>query len=559
MPIAEIQAPDGRVIELEVPEGATEQQIISFVQSQDLSQFSPQQAQQPDQQQPIDQGMMSRAGDAIADTAMAGLGNIEALGAIASGAVAEPLAGIAGIGAAIMPGGKTGAEAVESARESLTYQPRTEEGQERIGQIGDILAPVGEAFGATEDFLGDAAFKLTGSPAVAAAAKTLPTATLEALGLGLSKRAAAAPLRDPGKPSIKPPSQKQIQTSLVESAPDIETLKNASRGVYDEIEATNAKVRPRQIGRLNQQITDVGRKADEVLNPKAYRASRVISERIQSGQVKTPKDIDTLRQVASDAVDMNSPADQRLALQLIDEIDDFMDKASFVGDKTVGKKYKTARSLWGRARRAELISDAMEKAGRQASGFENGIRIQFRQILNNKKRSKYFTDKELEAMDDVVQGTGKQNILKTVGRLGFSEGQATNVLGGLAGAATGNLFGGPIGAAGTSAVGQWARGKAAKATARQAGLADAVVRAGNNGEAVVEAYLRSVPKKNRSVSQLTDILSNPDIDIDGLLQSGNKLKREAAEIAQGRRAFMQAGAVGTLAPAALIPTDEEQQ
>ena len=37
MPIATIQTPDGSTVKLEVPEGATEAQILEFVQSQDLS------------------------------------------------------------------------------------------------------------------------------------------------------------------------------------------------------------------------------------------------------------------------------------------------------------------------------------------------------------------------------------------------------------------------------------------------------------------------------------------------------------------------------------------
>lgn len=40
MPIAKIQTPDGKIVSIEVPEGATEQDILNFVQSQDLSSFA---------------------------------------------------------------------------------------------------------------------------------------------------------------------------------------------------------------------------------------------------------------------------------------------------------------------------------------------------------------------------------------------------------------------------------------------------------------------------------------------------------------------------------------
>lgn len=55
---------------------------------------------------------------------------------IASGIVAEPIAGIAGIGA-LLPGGRTPAEAIEATRGALTFEPRTEAGQAGLQRIGE--------------------------------------------------------------------------------------------------------------------------------------------------------------------------------------------------------------------------------------------------------------------------------------------------------------------------------------------------------------------------------------------------------------------------------------
>ena len=57
---------------------------------------------------------------------------------------------------------------------------------------------------------------------------------------------------------------------------------------------------------------------------------------------------------------------------------------------STGKKVRSASQLWGRAKRAEMINEAIELGGSAASGAENGIRVKFRQILNNKKKSKFF-------------------------------------------------------------------------------------------------------------------------------------------------------------------------
>lgn len=57
-------------------------------------------------------------------------------------------------------------------------------------------------------------------------------------------------------------------------------------------------------------------------------------------------------------------------------------------------------------------------------------------------------------MKDVIKGTNEQNILKLVGRFGFSEGQATNALSGMAASALGYGAGGPAGTIAANTLGQ---------------------------------------------------------------------------------------------------------
>ena len=77
--------------------------------------------------------------------------------------------------------------------------------------------------------------------------------------------------------------------------------------------------------------------------------------------------MDDLRKIAQDAAGSIDPADARIGMLMIDEIDSFLDTAkpeifkgiNAKGAAGVGERYKGARNLWGRARRAELIQDAM--------------------------------------------------------------------------------------------------------------------------------------------------------------------------------------------------------
>ena len=93
----------------------------------------------------------------------------------ATGAVSQPFAGFAGIGAAIAPGGRTGAEAVEDVSNALTFQSDRPGAQELLGTISKPFQAIergadlaGEVSGDPEDVLGATAVKtaLLGAPSL---------------------------------------------------------------------------------------------------------------------------------------------------------------------------------------------------------------------------------------------------------------------------------------------------------------------------------------------------------------------------------------------------------
>ena len=122
------------------------------------------------------------------------VGALETAGAIGAGIVAEPIAGLAGIGATVLGGAEEGAKTVQDVRKSFAdvSAPATEEGQRQLQAVGETLAPVGEAFQAIEKGIGGAAFEATGSPEIAAFGETIPTLLGELLGGGTLKRAVTA-------------------------------------------------------------------------------------------------------------------------------------------------------------------------------------------------------------------------------------------------------------------------------------------------------------------------------------------------------------------------------
>ena len=117
------------------------------------------------------------------------VGELEVAGTIGSSIVAEPLAGIAGIAQSLNPWADegAGARAVEGVRDTLTYKPQTEAGERKLQSVAGVLEPVGKAMEWAEKGLGDSIYNATGSPALATAGTMVPTAAMEALGVGLGK------------------------------------------------------------------------------------------------------------------------------------------------------------------------------------------------------------------------------------------------------------------------------------------------------------------------------------------------------------------------------------
>lgn len=103
--------------------------------------------------------------------------------AVGSSAIAEPVSGLAGLATLPFGGADAAANNVKSIQEYLTYQPRTQAGMQGLQGFQQFVQPFGEIIQGASQNLGDKAYSATGSPELAAAAYSAPTALLEGLGL----------------------------------------------------------------------------------------------------------------------------------------------------------------------------------------------------------------------------------------------------------------------------------------------------------------------------------------------------------------------------------------
>jgi hypothetical protein len=469
------------------------------------------------------------------------VGGIETIASIGSGIVADPLAGLAGIAQSLNPFSEegAGAEAVADVKEALTYKPRGDAAKGQLKAIGDTLAPVGKAIQSVESGIGESVLDMTNSPFLATIAHTLPTAALELLGFkgakSFRKRAA-------------PPKSNQIQKAIVESAPEIKQLKKASKAIYDEIDNSGVTIKPNSIDVLVNRVTSKTKK--EGLDPRVTKQAAGALEALQEikGTQQPITELMIQKKIAQNVASSLDPTEKRLGVIMVDEIDSFIDSLSseqlLKGDVSTSKKLKVAGKLWGRARRSELIQEAMEKGANRASGADLGIRNEFTNLANNKRKSRFFSKVEIKALRDVGAGDFKRNLTTAIGKLGVSVDRSPNVFqsiigGGAAGLAT---SGSPV-ALLVPAVGTVSRSIGKKLTKNKAKFADAITRAGNNANEITKAYLTSVPKAKRSVQDLADLLSDPNINLDDLKMIANETLRDASDLAKGQRAINAAAGV----------------
>lgn len=323
--------------------------------------------------------------------------------------------------------------------------------------------------------------------------------------------------------------------ALENATPSSQELKTAAREVYKQLDDagvvySEGKLRPF----IQQTINKVKREGfNSKIHPKVSAALDELAKGADSDLTLT--ELDTLRKVSNAAARSIDPDEARLGGMITERIDDFMantsTNASQGGTDEVGQLFAKARNLWGKARRTELIDEAIEKAQNQASGFENGLRTQFRSILNNKKKMRGFSPDERAAIKKIVQGGRLENTAKALGKFGFSEGQATSMMLSSLGAAGGAAVAGPGGAAAVPLAGQAFKSIAQKLTRDNALLAKRLVSAGSNGEKIARAYLASKPSAKRSTEELTALLIEGKVPTEKLRESSNKLIADAAYLA----------------------------
>lgn len=282
-------------------------------------------------------------------------------------------------------------------------------------------------------------------------------------------------------------ARRRINKLTQAAAPSVDQVKQQAGDLYEQAKKLGVTVSNDSYGglleRLSTTVDDIG--FHPKLHPKVAASLEEFAQR-EADDVDLG-DLDRLRRIMGSAAGSNEADERRIAKALINEIDDYVDNladADLVSGRAgdVGQTLTKARSLWQVKRKGDLIEEAIKKAKDQASGFENGLRIQFRKILNSPKKMRGFTAEETDAMRKIVRGGTGENIARLLGKLAPNEGSATNYLGMVTGIAGGATVGGPVGAVAAPLIGMVSRNTAQRMTRGNVANLDALVRSGGRDQ-----------------------------------------------------------------------------
>jgi len=248
----------------------------------------------------------------------------EPIMAIGSAAIAEPVAGVAGILETVFGSAEGAPELMEGIKEQMTYDPRTIEGQQALEAFA-TSAPIqwlADKMMAAEEAGGEFGYEKYGALGGAAGAAA-PTAAIEAIPFVGPAVRKAIKARKVTPPKSMPKTADDIVDYGDQLTPELSDYEKLSEDLKrGKVRATAEQVMP------DAEILEAADRLNVQLNPDAYSTNRTFKEMVQGlksrpgsklSQIEEKAIIDTGRQADELIKDLGGTTDKSLLSESVKE------------------------------------------------------------------------------------------------------------------------------------------------------------------------------------------------------------------------------------------------
>ena len=478
MPIARFQMPDGRIGRFEVPAGTTPEQAQSLI-AESLQPETPAQdktggtAISSDVPSVITAQNRGSVAPAEPQRSMADYLRAapQVAGALASGAVAQPVGAAYGVAKSMMSPNYGTQQGIQEAQQAggqlankMQYQPTNPVAQETMGAISGALE----------------------------AAKLPPTPTSGMIPSYARMMGAAQPIAQEAaqttmqtaKPVVSQMAQAlRREPSVLKTAPSAENLAQKSSQLFTQAKQSGVELNAKDFA---TNMASIGKDLrNEGYDPRLYpKLAVALDEMTQAGIPKDFNELSTLRKFVMGAQKSADPEERRLATMLKSDFDEYVaniPQSSVVGGSKEGlAAWKEARDTYTKLSKSDVFNEMLEnaeidKSKFSMSGLENSLAQQLRQLAKNDKKMRLFTQDEQDAIKEAAKGGTGQNVLRFIGK--FAPTSAVSSIPAL----LATSVSGPAGLAATGAA-MGARVAATKIRKNDVNKLAALMRAGKNLE-----------------------------------------------------------------------------
>lgn len=202
---------------------------------------------------------------------------------------------------------------------------------------------------------------------------------------------------------------------------------NRKRAAYQKVDDMGARYSQSGFDRMVDQMDTLA--AAGKINPKLHPNASEMLDTLKKAKGSTPSltELDQWRQIIRrDA--QGTEAEKFFGDMMVNSLDDFIANADtkdmIAGDpKAAMEAILEARKANATFRKTEVLQDAFKEADLQAKAtgsggnIDNARRQAIKSLLKNKKKMRFFTKAEQEALKKFVEGTTPQNYARLVGKL----------------------------------------------------------------------------------------------------------------------------------------------